>query len=175
MVQTRWSHMNRNYSMLTQIEAILLDGHFIIEHGARVRTDDYFNFNGTAGMWPHPGDCGWKRLAARHPHRRHRPKLPLAVAGWKFKYLPEVECPSELPIEMTAFKTQQARWAKGLIQTSIKVLPKMFKANVPRRIKVEAVYHLTRQPELPTDDRHVRCCCFPPWSAAFIRAGSRCC
>jgi cellulose synthase/poly-beta-1,6-N-acetylglucosamine synthase-like glycosyltransferase len=71
------------------------------------------------------------------------------LAGWKFKYLPEVECPSELPIEMTAFKTQQARWAKGLIQTSIKVLPKMFKANVPRRIKVEAVYHLTANLSYP--------------------------
>jgi cellulose synthase/poly-beta-1,6-N-acetylglucosamine synthase-like glycosyltransferase len=71
------------------------------------------------------------------------------LAGWKFKYLPEVECPSELPIEMTAFKTQQARWAKGLIQTSIKVLPLMFKSNVPRRIKIEAVYHLTANLSYP--------------------------
>ncbi len=63
--------------------------------------------------------------------------------------MPEVECPSELPIEMTAFKTQQARWAKGLIQTSIKVLPLMFKAHVPRRIKVEAVYHLTANLSYP--------------------------
>jgi hypothetical protein len=149
MVQTRWTHMNRNYSMLTQIEAILLDGHFIIEHGARVRSGDYFNFNGTAGMWRIKAISRRRRLAARHPHRRHRPELPLAVAGWKFKYLPEVECPSELPIEMTAFKTQQARWAKGLIQTSIKVLPMMFKSNVPRRIKVEAVYHLTANLSYP--------------------------
>ena len=79
MVQTRWSHMNRNYSMLTQIEAILLDGHFVIEHGARVRTGDYFNFNGTAGMWRIKAICRRRRLAARHPHRRHRPELPLAV------------------------------------------------------------------------------------------------
>ena len=71
------------------------------------------------------------------------------MAGWKFKYLPEIECPSELPIEMTAFKTQQARWAKGLIQTSIKVLPMMWKSNVERRIKIEAVYHLTANLSYP--------------------------
>ena len=149
MVQTRWSHMNRNYSMLTQIEAILLDGHFIIEHGARVRTGDYFNFNGTAGMWRIKAIAdggGWQHdTLTEDTDLSYRSQL----AGWKFKYLPEVECPSELPIEMTAFKTQQARWAKGLIQTSIKVLPLMFKSNVPRRIKVEAVYHLTANLSYP--------------------------
>jgi cellulose synthase/poly-beta-1,6-N-acetylglucosamine synthase-like glycosyltransferase len=149
MVQTRWSHMNRNYSMLTQIEAILLDGHFIIEHGARVRTGDYFNFNGTAGMWRIKAISdggGWQHdTLTEDTDLSYRSQL----AGWKFKYLPEVECPSELPIEMTAFKTQQARWAKGLIQTSIKVLPLMFKSNVPRRIKVEAVYHLTANLSYP--------------------------
>jgi cellulose synthase/poly-beta-1,6-N-acetylglucosamine synthase-like glycosyltransferase len=149
MVQTRWSHMNRNYSMLTQIEAILLDGHFIIEHGARVRTGDYFNFNGTAGMWRIKAISdggGWQHdTLTEDTDLSYRSQL----AGWKFKYLPEVECPSELPIEMTAFKTQQARWAKGLIQTSIKVLPMMFKSNVPRRIKVEAVYHLTANLSYP--------------------------
>jgi len=143
MVQTRWTHMNRNYSMLTQIEAILLDGHFIIEHGARVRTGDYFNFNGTAGMWRIKAieeGGGWQHdTLTEDTDLSYRSQ----IAGWKFKYLPEVECPSELPIEMTAFKTQQARWAKGLIQTSIKVLPIMFKSDVPRKIKVEAVYHLT--------------------------------
>ena len=71
------------------------------------------------------------------------------MAGWKFKYLPDVECPSELPIEMTAFKTQQARWAKGLIQTSIKILPKVFRSNAPRRNKIEAVYHLTANMSYP--------------------------
>jgi cellulose synthase/poly-beta-1,6-N-acetylglucosamine synthase-like glycosyltransferase len=149
MVQTRWSHMNRNYSMLTQIEAILLDGHFIIEHGARVRTGDYFNFNGTAGMWRIKAIAdggGWQHdTLTEDTDLSYRSQL----AGWRFKYLPEVECPSELPIEMTAFKTQQARWAKGLIQTSIKVLPLMFKSSVPRRIKVEAVYHLTANLSYP--------------------------
>jgi len=149
MVQTRWSHMNRDYSMLTQIEAILLDGHFVMEHGARVRSGDYFNFNGTAGMWRIKAISdggGWQHdTLTEDTDLSYRSQL----AGWKFKYLPEVECPSELPIEMTAFKTQQARWAKGLIQTSIKVLPLMFKSHVPRRIKIEAVYHLTANLSYP--------------------------
>jgi cellulose synthase/poly-beta-1,6-N-acetylglucosamine synthase-like glycosyltransferase len=149
MVQTRWTHLNRNYSMLTQIEAILLDGHFILEHGARSRTDDYFNFNGTAGMWRRQAITdagGWQHdTLTEDTDLSYRSQL----AGWKFKYLPDVECPAELPIEMTAFKTQQARWAKGLIQTSIKVLPRILKSNVPRRIKVEAVYHLTANISYP--------------------------
>ena len=149
MVQTRWTHLNRNYSILTQIEAILLDGHFVIEHGARYRTGDFFNFNGTAGMWRIKAirdGGGWQHdTLTEDTDLSYRSQL----AGWKFKYLPHVECPSELPIEMTAFKTQQARWAKGLIQTSIKVLPKIFHSDVPRRIKIEAVYHLTANLSYP--------------------------
>ncbi|HUN84137.1 MAG TPA: cellulose synthase family protein [Terracidiphilus sp.] len=149
MVQTRWSHLNRDYSMLTQIEAILLDGHFVLEHGARVRTGDFFNFNGTAGMWRIKAISdggGWQHdTLTEDTDLSYRSQL----AGWKFKYLPDVECPSELPIEMTAFKTQQARWAKGLIQTSIKVLPMIFRSKVNRRIKVEAVYHLTANLSYP--------------------------
>ncbi len=149
MVQTRWTHLNRDYSILTQIEAILLDGHFVIEHGARYRTGDFFNFNGTAGMWRIQAirdGGGWQHdTLTEDTDLSYRSQL----AGWKFKYLPHVECPSELPIEMTAFKTQQARWAKGLIQTSIKVLPKIFHSDVPRRIKIEAVYHLTANLSYP--------------------------
>jgi len=149
MVQTRWTYLNRDYSMLTQIEAILLDGHFVLEHGARVRTDDFFNFNGTAGMWRIQAiqdGGGWQHdTLTEDTDLSYRSQL----AGWKFKYLPDVECPSELPIEMTAFKTQQARWAKGLIQTSIKILPVIFKAHIPFRIKKEAVYHLTANLSYP--------------------------
>jgi cellulose synthase/poly-beta-1,6-N-acetylglucosamine synthase-like glycosyltransferase len=149
MVQTRWAHLNRDYSMLTRIEAILLDGHFVLEHGARARTGDFFNFNGTAGMWRRPAITdggGWQHdTLTEDTDLSYRSQM----AGWKFKYLPEVECPSELPIEMTAFKTQQARWAKGLIQTSIKILPKVFRSDVPRRIKIEAVYHLTANLSYP--------------------------
>jgi cellulose synthase/poly-beta-1,6-N-acetylglucosamine synthase-like glycosyltransferase len=149
MVQTRWTHLNRDYSLLTQIEAILLDGHFVLEHGARVRSGDFFNFNGTAGMWRIKAIAdggGWQHdTLTEDTDLSYRSQL----AGWKFKYLPDIECPAELPIEMTAFKTQQARWAKGLIQTSIKVLPMMFKSKMPRRIKIEAVYHLTANLSYP--------------------------
>jgi cellulose synthase/poly-beta-1,6-N-acetylglucosamine synthase-like glycosyltransferase len=143
MVQTRWSHINRDYSLLTQIEAILLDAHFVIEHGSRVRTGEYFNFNGTAGMWRRQAISdggGWEHdTLTEDTDLSYRSQM----AGWRFKYLPEVECPSELPIEMTAFKTQQARWAKGLIQVSIKLLPKIFSSEITRKRKIEAIYHLT--------------------------------
>jgi cellulose synthase/poly-beta-1,6-N-acetylglucosamine synthase-like glycosyltransferase len=149
MVQTRWTHLNRDYSMLTQIEAILLDGHFVLEHGARVRTGEFFNFNGTAGMWRIQAIIdggGWQHdTLTEDTDLSYRSQM----AGWKFKYLPEIECPSELPIEMTAFKTQQARWAKGLIQTSIKVLPQVFRSNTSRRNKIESVYHLTANLSYP--------------------------
>jgi cellulose synthase/poly-beta-1,6-N-acetylglucosamine synthase-like glycosyltransferase len=149
MVQTRWTHLNRDYSMLTQIEAILLDGHFVLEHGARVRSGEYFNFNGTAGMWRRQAIVdggGWQHdTLTEDTDLSYRSQM----AGWRFKYLPEVECPSELPIEMTTFKTQQARWAKGLIQTSIKVLPMVFRSKTSRRNKVEAVYHLTANMSYP--------------------------
>jgi cellulose synthase/poly-beta-1,6-N-acetylglucosamine synthase-like glycosyltransferase len=149
MVQTRWSHLNREYSMLTQIEAILLDGHFVLEHGARARSGDFFNFNGTAGMWRREAITdagGWQHdTLTEDTDLSYRSQL----AGWKFKYLPEIECPAELPIEMTAFKTQQARWAKGLIQTSIKVLPMMFRSKAPRKVKIEAIYHLTANLSYP--------------------------
>jgi cellulose synthase/poly-beta-1,6-N-acetylglucosamine synthase-like glycosyltransferase len=149
MVQTRWSHLNRHYSMLTEIEAILLDGHFVMEHGSRSRTGEYFNFNGTAGIWRRQAiydGGGWQHdTLTEDTDLSYRAQM----AGWKFKYLPDVECPAELPIEMTAFKTQQARWAKGLIQTSLKVLPDLFRAKTTWRNKVEGVYHLTANLSYP--------------------------
>jgi cellulose synthase/poly-beta-1,6-N-acetylglucosamine synthase-like glycosyltransferase len=149
MVQTRWTHLNRNYSMLTQIEAILLDGHFVLEHGARDRAGEFFNFNGTAGMWRREAISdggGWQHdTLTEDTDLSYRSQM----AGWKFKYLPDIECPSELPIEMTAFKTQQARWAKGLIQTSIKILPRVWRSKAPMRVKIEAVYHLTANLSYP--------------------------
>jgi cellulose synthase/poly-beta-1,6-N-acetylglucosamine synthase-like glycosyltransferase len=149
MVQTRWTHLNRDYSMLTQIEAILLDAHFVLEQGARCRSGEFFNFNGTAGMWRVQAIVdggGWQHdTLTEDTDLSYRSQM----AGWKFKYLPEVECPSELPIEMTAFKTQQARWAKGLIQTSIKILPLVFKSKASWRNKWESVQHLTANLSYP--------------------------
>src|SRR5437868_130460 len=149
MVQTRWTHLNRDYSFLTNVEAILLDGHFILEHGGRSRSGVFFNFNGTAGMWRRQAieDAGgWQHdTLTEDTDLSYRAQLK----GWKFKYLQDVECPAELPIEMTAFKTQQARWAKGLIQTGKKILPKVFRSGVPRKTKIEAWYHLTANISYP--------------------------
>ena len=149
MVQTRWTHLNRNYSFLTQVEAILLDGHFVLEHGGRSRAGVFFNFNGTAGMWRRKiiGEAGgWQHdTLTEDTDLSYRAQL----IGWKFKYLQDVECPAELPIEMTAFKTQQARWAKGLIQTSKKILPRVLKSDAPFHTKLEAWYHLTANLSYP--------------------------
>ena len=149
MVQTRWTHLNRNYSFLTQVEAILLDGHFVLEHGGRSRAGVFFNFNGTAGMWRRVAiddGGGWQHdTLTEDTDLSYRAQLK----GWKFKYLQDVECPAELPIEMTAFKTQQARWAKGLIQTGIKILPRVMKSDAPWHTKLEAWYHLTANISYP--------------------------
>jgi cellulose synthase/poly-beta-1,6-N-acetylglucosamine synthase-like glycosyltransferase len=149
MVQTRWTHLNRNYSFLTQVEAILLDGHFVLEHGGRSRAGVFFNFNGTAGMWRRKAidDAGgWQHdTLTEDTDLSYRSQL----AGWKFKYLQDVECPAELPIEMTAFKTQQARWAKGLIQTGKKILPGVLRSDAPFHTKLEAWYHLTANISYP--------------------------
>src|SRR5919198_2115861 len=116
MVQARWGHINQDYSLLTKIQAILLDGHFVLEHGGRNRSGRFFNFNGTAGIWRRVAidDAGgWQ-------HDTLTEDLDLSyraqMAGWKFLYLPPIVCPAELPVEMNSFKSQQARWAKGLIQ-----------------------------------------------------------
>ena len=149
MVQTRWTHINRNYSFLTEVEAILLDGHFVLEHSGRARSGVFFNFNGTAGMWRRTAieeAGGWQHdTLTEDTDLSYRAQLK----GWKFIYLQDVECPAELPVEMTAFKTQQARWAKGLIQTSKKILPSVMKSDQPFRVKLEAWYHLTANLSYP--------------------------
>jgi cellulose synthase/poly-beta-1,6-N-acetylglucosamine synthase-like glycosyltransferase len=149
MVQTRWTHINRNYSLLTEVEAILLDGHFVLEHSGRARSGVFFNFNGTAGMWRRIAideAGGWQHdTLTEDTDLSYRAQLE----GWKFLYLQDVECPAELPVEMTAFKTQQARWAKGLIQVSKKILPRVLISDVPRSVKIEAWYHLTANLSYP--------------------------
>ena len=149
MVQTRWTHLNRNYSFLTQVEAILLDGHFVLEHGGRSRAGVFFNFNGTAGMWRRQAideAGGWEHdTLTEDTDLSYRAQLK----GWKFKYLQDVECPAELPIEMTAFKTQQARWAKGLIQVGMKSMPTILRSEISWHQKLEAWYHLTANISYP--------------------------
>ncbi len=114
VVQTRWSYLNRDYSFLTEVEAMLLDGHFILEHGARSRAGYFFNFNGTAGILRRAmiDDAGgWQHdTLTEDSDLSYRAQLK----GWRFVYMPGLECPSELPVEMHGFQVQQSRWAKGL-------------------------------------------------------------
>lgn len=143
MVQTRWDHLNRDYSTLTQVQSIMLDAHFAIEHATRSFSNLYFNFNGTAGMWRRTtiDDAGgWE-------HDTLTEDLDLSyraqLKGWRFLFLPDVVCPAELPIETGAFKSQQHRWAKGSIQVMRKILWRIWRAPVPFANKLEATFHLT--------------------------------
>jgi cellulose synthase/poly-beta-1,6-N-acetylglucosamine synthase-like glycosyltransferase len=149
MVQGRWTYLNADYSLLTEVEHILLDGHFVIEHGARSRRGDFFNFNGTAGIWRRAviDDAGgWQHdTLTEDTDLSYRAQL----RGWQFLYLPEIECPSELPVEMNSFKSQQARWAKGLMQTAKKILPRMMRSKEPWHVKAEAFFHLTANISYP--------------------------
>ena len=143
MIQARWGHINREYSLLTQVESVILDGHFMIEHGGRHLSGRFFNFNGTAGIWRRSAiesAGGWEHdTLTEDTDLSYRAQM----AGWKFLYLPQIVCPAELPVEMNAFKTQQSRWAKGLIQTAIKLLPRILRSGLPLKIKIEAFFHLT--------------------------------
>ena len=143
MVQARWGHINREYSLLTQVESVILDGHFMIEHGGRHLSGRFFNFNGTAGIWRRTAiesSGGWEHdTLTEDTDLSYRAQM----AGWKFLYLPHIVCPAELPVEMNSFKTQQSRWAKGLVQTAIKLLPRIMRSDLPWKIKIEAFFHLT--------------------------------
>ena len=143
MVQTRWGHLNENYSVLTWIQSIFLDGHFLLEHTARNRSGAFFNFNGTAGVWRRQAietSGGWQ-------HDTLTEDLDLSyraqMKGWKFIFLPDVVCPAELPVDINAFKTQQNRWTMGAIQTAKKMLPTIWRSPLPLKVKVEATFHLT--------------------------------
>jgi cellulose synthase/poly-beta-1,6-N-acetylglucosamine synthase-like glycosyltransferase len=143
MVQVRWEHLNRGYSALTQAQGILLDAHFVIEHTARNRSGAFFNFNGTAGIWRRKtiADAGgWQ-------HDTLTEDLDLSyraqLAGWRFVFLPQIVAPAEIPVEMNAFKSQQHRWAKGSIQTALKLLPRILRSDLPFHVKKEAFFHLT--------------------------------
>jgi cellulose synthase/poly-beta-1,6-N-acetylglucosamine synthase-like glycosyltransferase len=143
MVQARWGHINQDYSLLTKIQSILLDGHFVLEHGGRNRSGRFFNFNGTAGIWRRAAidDAGgWQ-------HDTLTEDLDLSyraqLRGWRFVFVSDVIAPAEVPVEMNAFKSQQFRWAKGSIQTCRKLLPTILRSNQPLGVKAEAFFHLT--------------------------------
>ena len=143
VVQGRWDHCNRSYSVMTEVQAILLDGHLMVEQTTRNISGRFFNFNGTAGVW---------RRAAIHDaggwdHDTLTEDMDLSyraqLKGWRFIFLPYLAVPAELPIEVTAFKSQQHRWAKGTVQVCKKLLWKILKSDVPFCVKLEAAIHLT--------------------------------
>jgi cellulose synthase/poly-beta-1,6-N-acetylglucosamine synthase-like glycosyltransferase len=142
-VQARWGHLNKEYSILTRLQSMFLDGHFIMEHAARNRAGRFFNFSGTAGMWRKAtiADAGgWQ-------HDTLTEDLDLSfraqLKGWRFVFVPDVVTPAELPVEMNGFKSQQHRWVKGSMQTSKKLLRDVVSAKIPLRVKAEGVVHLT--------------------------------
>ena len=143
MVQARWDHLNRDYSLLTRIQSILLDGHFVIEHTARNRSGRFFNFNGTAGVWRRAtmeDAGGWQSdTLTEDLDLSYRAQLK----GWRFVFLQDCVAPAEVPVDINGWKSQQHRWTQGSIQTARKVLPAILRSRLPGKVKCEAVFHLT--------------------------------
>ena len=142
MIQTRWGHINRGYSLLTRIQAMFLDGHLMVEQSARSRAGRFINFNGTAGIWRK--SCivdagGWQ-------HDTLTEDLDLSyraqLKGWRFHFLNDVVTPAELPVDMNGFKSQQHRWTKGSIQTCKKLIGPLWRSNIPLILKLEGTVHL---------------------------------
>jgi len=143
LVQARWEHLNRDDGVLTRAQSTLLDGHFVIEHKVRFDNGLFFNFNGTAGIWRRAAieDAGgWQ-------HDTLTEDLDLSyraqLRGWRFVYAPFVTAPAEVPPELSAFQSQQHRWAKGSVQVAKKLGPRIARARLPLGIKLEAFAHLT--------------------------------
>jgi cellulose synthase/poly-beta-1,6-N-acetylglucosamine synthase-like glycosyltransferase len=149
MVQTRWEHLNGNYSLLTRAQALALDGHFVIEQTVRNKAGFFINFNGTGGIW--------RKSCIEDAGNWHADTLTedldlsfrAQLNGWKFIFLKDYTSPAELPSEINALKSQQFRWTKGAIETAKKVLPLVWKSTVPLRIKLYSTFHLTNNIVFP--------------------------
>ncbi len=143
MVQTRWEHLNGEYSLMTRTQAMALDGHFVIEQNVRNKAGFFIQFNGTGGVWRKTCiiDAGnWHSdTLTEDLDLSYRAQL----RGWKFKFLRDVTSPAELPAEINALKSQQFRWTKGAIETARKLLPMVWKAPIPFRKKFHSTFHLT--------------------------------
>ncbi|HZJ46965.1 MAG TPA: glycosyltransferase family 2 protein [Pyrinomonadaceae bacterium] len=141
--QMRWAHINGNYNLLTKLQTIMLDGHFVVEQTTRNRTGGFFNFNGTAGIWRRKAiemSGGWQHdTLTEDTDLSFRAQL----MGWKFVYLLDEESPAEIPVEINAFKAQQRRWAKGVMQVGLKLYPRIWLAPLPLRVKLEMFFRLT--------------------------------
>lgn len=143
MVQARWGHLNREESRLTKVQAIFLDSHFAVESAARFASGRFFNFNGTAGLWRREAiqDAGgWSASTLTEDlDLSYRAQL----AGWRFMFLPDLSVEAELPSTLHGFQEQQFRWAKGSIQTALKLLPAIARAPLSLAVKTEAFFHLS--------------------------------
>ena len=142
MVQTRWSHLNENFNLLTQMQAFGLNAHFTIEQSGRKKANSFINFNGTAGIWRKESILdagGWQ-------HDTLTEDLDLSyraqLNGWKFEYLEAVESPAELPVTLQAVKTQQYRWNKGTAETIRKNIGKLIRSDLKLNHKLRAIFHL---------------------------------
>lgn len=142
-VQGCWAHLNRDFSLLTQVQAILLDGHFVFEHTARNRSNAFFNFSGTAGMWRVSAIAdagGWQHdTITEDADLSYRAQLK----GWKGVYLKDLVVPAELPVDVNAFKSQQHRWAKGNAQVIRKLMKTIWKSDASLHTKLECWFHLS--------------------------------
>jgi len=142
-VQARWGHLNRNYSLLTLLQAFSLDAHFAIDQLARANTDYIFNFNGTAGVWRKSAVVdagGWKAdTLTEDMDLSYRAFL----RGWSARYAGEVEVPAELPVSFTAYRRQQYRWARGSLECAIRYIPVIWNSNFSFARKYQAILHLT--------------------------------
>ncbi len=143
LVQTRWGHLNSDYSPLTAAQALALDGHFVVEQTARNRSGLLINFNGTAGVWRR--QCieaagGWQAdTISEDFDLSYRAQL----AGWRCLFLPGVVAPAEIPPQLAAFKRQQFRWAKGSIQCFKKLGLPVLRSSLPWPAKLQAMLHLS--------------------------------
>jgi cellulose synthase/poly-beta-1,6-N-acetylglucosamine synthase-like glycosyltransferase len=149
MVQTRWEHLNGDYSILTKAQALALDGHFVIEQSVRNKSGFFINFNGTGGVWRKNCivDSGnWHAdTLTEDLDLSYRAQLK----GWRFVFLKDFTSPAELPSEINALKSQQFRWTKGAIETAKKILPLVWKADIPMRVKLQSTFHLTNNLAFP--------------------------
>ena len=149
MVQTRWGHLNRDYSLLTRLQALGLDGHFVIEQAARNGAGFFINFNGTAGVWRKACilDAGnWSDdTLTEDLDLSYRAQL----REWRFKFLTDTVCEAELPAEINGLRSQQFRWTKGAIETAKKILPRLWRAKLPLGLKLQGTVHLTNNLVFP--------------------------
>ncbi|MEH0156913.1 cellulose synthase family protein [Limibacter armeniacum] len=142
VVQARWGHINRDYSLFTRLQAFGLDAHFTVEQGGRNAAHSFINFNGTAGVWRKT--CiedagGWRPdTLTEDLDLSYRAQ----IKGWKFRFMEEIEAPAELPVTMEAIKSQQFRWNKGAAECARKHLLNVLRQRLPLSTKLHAVFHL---------------------------------